>query len=319
VTFDDRHRIITPEGVVLEMGLAGVGSRILAAIVDTVIQYLIILGLVAVAVATGSYVAVTIMVSLSAAFFFGYHIAFEVLNNGRTPGKAAAGVRVVDGEGGPVRLGASFARNLMRLIDMLPGIYLAGLIAVLASPKSQRLGDMVADTLVVYERRQSTRASQPGLALAGGRGAPAPLVVWGRLSAEDLALVHSFLNRRASLPWEHRTRLAGQLRDRLAAKAGVPVGASAHPEAFLEALVAPPPAPEPLGAWDVSAVTADDVAVLQGFLERRHTLEWAARIKLADSLRDRLATRISTPGDLTSMPAEDFLERLYQLKTDSPR
>jgi len=300
------------------MSLAGVGSRILAAIVDTVIQYISLLALLGVAVGLGGSSAITIAIvaSLSVASFFAYHIAFEVRNAGRTPGKAVIGLRVVDSSGGPVRLGASFARNLMRVIDLLPGIYLIGLLTVLASARSQRLGDMVAGTLVIHERHVPTRRTPQAQPLQSYLPAGSLPSAEG-LSAEEMSLVHDFLDRRGTLAWQHRTRLARQLQDQLTAKTGVPVDPSTDPEAFLQALVAPPGAAKAVGIWDVSAVTAQDVAVLEGFLERRFSLEWGPRVTLARKLMDGLVTKVSAPGDLTRFSPEDFLERLYQLKTSS--
>jgi uncharacterized RDD family membrane protein YckC len=317
VTFDDRQRIITPEGVTLELGLSGVGSRMLAALVDLVIWYLILFGLVGIGTASNSEAVFVVLVSFGGALLFIYHIVFEVLNAGRTLGKLAAGIRVVDSQGGPVRLGASFVRNLMRVVDGLPGFYLVGLIAILASARSQRLGDMVADTLVVYDPRRPRRSGSPVRPLLADATMPMPPGNADRLNTDDLNLVRDFLDRRYSLEWKRRTELARRLYEQLAAKAGVHLDPATDPEAFLEALVFPSEHADTPAAWDVSAIDANDMAVLQGFLERRHSLEWGARVALARTLMERLVPRVSAPLNTSLMAPEDFLERLYLAKTGS--
>ena len=155
----DRLTIATPEGVDLELTLAGVGSRFTSVLVDYVIQLVIlvalgfVLGLGAgVTPDSGGFLTATWLL-LAFVIFIGYDIAFEVLASGRTPGKRMNGLRVVRENGGPVTFPASAVRNILRLIDLLPGTYLVGITAILVSARNQRLGDIAAGTLVVRERR----------------------------------------------------------------------------------------------------------------------------------------------------------------------
>ena len=91
----------------------------------------------------------SVMVTFS---YFGYFILFEGLWNGQTPGKFALGIRVRMADGTPITLLASFYRNLFRLADFMPAIYFLGLVLSFLTEKSQRLGDIVANTMVTHER-----------------------------------------------------------------------------------------------------------------------------------------------------------------------
>src|SRR5438874_7851272 len=127
MVFEDRLTLDTPEGVQLELTLAGVGSRFTAALLDYLIQLVILiaLGLVfgygfGVTLGGGAWAAAIFFV-LVFLVFNGYFIAFEVLASGRTPGKRWNGLRVVRESGAPVTFGASAVRNVLRLVDILPG------------------------------------------------------------------------------------------------------------------------------------------------------------------------------------------------------
>src|SRR5439155_5033349 len=88
---------------------------------------------------------------------FVYDVFFEVVAGGRTPGKRWSGLRVVTLSGGAITVGASVVRNLLRIIDEIPGIYLVGIVLVFLTKRNQRLGDIVAGTLVVRDRRAIER------------------------------------------------------------------------------------------------------------------------------------------------------------------
>ena len=81
---------------------------------------------------------------------WGYFALFEAFWNGQTPGKRVLRLRVIQRSGRPIGLFESMGRNLIRIIDMLPGFYLAGAVCIFATRRQQRLGDMVAGTLVVH-------------------------------------------------------------------------------------------------------------------------------------------------------------------------
>ncbi|MCA1844769.1 MAG: RDD family protein [Actinobacteria bacterium] len=251
VFYEDRISMATPEGVNLEVTLAGVGSRFVAAVIDQLIRWLVMLALFVglallgsrasvprpsaadSAMSGGAVVAVIIVIVFL--IQFGYDVMFETLASGRTPGKRWTGLRVVRVGGAPVGFVASALRNVMRLVDALPGVYAVGIVAVLASRNNQRLGDMAAGTLVVRER-----LARPAPAtLQRSSGAAAGTALWdvSSISPDEMATVRRFLDRRPTLTPEARDRLGRQLAARLRPKVvGPPPDLSA--ESFLEELAA---------------------------------------------------------------------------------
>jgi uncharacterized RDD family membrane protein YckC len=236
VEFEDVLTITTPEGVELQLTLAGVGSRFSAALVDTLIQGSLVIGLALLFGALGwlqgwGAFAFTI---ISFVLIFSYHISFEVLASGRTPGKRLNGLRVVRVGGFPVGFLSSAIRNTIRLVDVLPAAYLVGCIAILASKHNQRLGDMAAGTIVVRERKATSALPPPRPVDV----APAyPTWDVGTITALELQTVRQFLSRRSSIDSRARSELAQTLAERLRPKVG---GAPSElrGEDFLEAIVA---------------------------------------------------------------------------------
>jgi uncharacterized RDD family membrane protein YckC len=232
VQYGDRLTITTPEGVAVDLVLANVGSRFLAALLDVLIQAAIgLVGtLIAVALLDGG--PLSLVLSLGAfVLIFGYDVAFEVRNHGRTPGKRAAGLRVVRDTGAPVTFLTSAIRNVLRLIDILPMFYGVAMISIFFSRRHQRIGDIAAGTLVVRDERPVDVVS--ALPAVSDR-------VYGwdtsQVTADDMAVVRQFLERRPSLTPGARAQLASDLAARLRPKvAGAP---AQRDEAFLEALVA---------------------------------------------------------------------------------
>jgi uncharacterized RDD family membrane protein YckC len=239
VEIDDRITIATPEGVDLELTLAGVGSRFVSALVDFMLQIVLLVGVSGVGAAVGAfgngYGAVVVLIA-SFLVFAAYDVLFEVFASGRTPGKRLNGLRVVRIDGSPVTFFTSAVRNVLRLVDILPGPYLVGIVTILVTRQNQRLGDVAAGTLVVRERTgqpslRELRATPPQPAPAPGANA------WDvtAVTADELAAVRSFLTRRYELTNEARYRLAVDLAGALRPKV---VGASESlgSEAFLEKL-----------------------------------------------------------------------------------
>jgi uncharacterized RDD family membrane protein YckC len=232
VRYDDTVTIATPEGVDLELTLAGAGSRFVSALVDLGIQAL--LGVAAVAVFGGiggfGQAAVAIITTV---VVLGYDILFEVFASGRTPGKRLNGMRVVRSGGEPVGFLTSAIRNVLRAVDFLPFAYVIGATSILATRKNQRLGDVAAGTLVVRDRPAKAVAHSEAAA------APAETAAWdtSSITAEEVAAVRRFLERRHEIEYHARTELARTFAARLSPKvAGAQVGLDA--ERFLTLLVA---------------------------------------------------------------------------------
>jgi uncharacterized RDD family membrane protein YckC len=235
VTYDDRLSIPTPEGVELELVLAGLGSRLLGALIDSAIKGAILFALWIISAMTapdagGFFIAVVVIASF--VVYWGYDVAFETLASGRTPGKQAAGLRVVRMGGEPVGFLTSAVRNLLRLIDM--HFFAVGAIVILFSQRNQRLGDMAAGTLVVRERRAPLPVARPPVPDFTTADRYAAWDVSG-VTAYELVTVRRFLERRWQLDPGARNRLGWELAERLRPKvAGAPP--NLYPEQFLEAL-----------------------------------------------------------------------------------
>lgn len=154
--------IHTPENIVFTYRLAGLPARILAALVDTALLGLAVGLLVGVAqlialaagVTSGASqfaasAALGIALAIGFLFVFGYFALFEGLWNGQTPGKRLLGIRVVKDRGEAIRLLDAVLRNLLRIADLVPGLYLVAVVSVLMSERNKRLGDLAAGTMVV--------------------------------------------------------------------------------------------------------------------------------------------------------------------------
>ncbi len=250
--YQDRLRIATPEGVTIDLVLAGLGSRFAASLIDLALKGLLIFGALLAASQIGD-LGVAVFSIVSFAIYFGYDVAFEVLANGRTPGKRWTGLRVLRDDGRPVDLLSSAIRNVVRLVDGLPLSYLPAMVSILVTKRNQRLGDLAASTIVVREPRKGEAAAagftdgapqaSPSNPVAapptfGGFGLPPgveALTPVGRtarnaargeildvsaLSTDDLAAVRSFLDRRYDLPPAVRTDLARRIASALAPRVG---------------------------------------------------------------------------------------------------
>ena len=233
VSFEDRVSIATPEGVEIELTLAGIGSRFISAGMDFAIQFVLITALALVTRPAGD--AGTAIFSTAAfAIVFFYDVLFEVLGGGRTPGKRAVGVRVVRVGGRPITLARSALRNILRLIDFI-GFYAVGMISIFITSKNQRIGDLAAGSYVVrYRHGDHRRTMQPHQVYD-----PGPAATWDvtAVSQDDIAAVRAFLERRSDLRPEHRGEIARELASRLRPRVG---GAppQLENEVFLERLVA---------------------------------------------------------------------------------
>src|SRR5829696_3782980 len=237
--YEDRMRISTPEGVDVELTLAGIGSRFIAALFDFAIEFAVILAagfLLGVVGGDGSGWANAAFAIIFFLVFFVYDVLFEVRSRGRTPGKRWTGLRVVRTGGRPVTFVPSCVRNVMRLVDILPALYAIGMLSIFVTARNQRLGDLAAGTMIVRERpgglRARAAASEPAPAGARADGWDVSAV-----SAQDVGTVRQFLGRREELEAGARAELAAELERRLRPLvAGAPGGLTA--EEFLERLAA---------------------------------------------------------------------------------
>lgn len=148
---DTRRYVATPEGIELELALAGPVPRALAWSVDFLIRagVVLVLGLVlSIFGRTGTGIMLLVWFALE----WFYPVYFEVARSGATPGKRVFGLTVLQDDGTPVTWQASIIRNLLRAADFLPLLYGFGLASMLFSSEFKRLGDIAARTVVAYRR-----------------------------------------------------------------------------------------------------------------------------------------------------------------------
>ena len=217
--FSRRITVETPEHVVLQLELAGLGSRMAAAIWDLLVLLLML------ALVSMVYTIVTSLTESVAGWagaalilvwfvvFWGYFVLFEALAGGRTPGKRRIGIRVVMDTGHPITFSAAVIRNLVRLVDIQPaGSYLVGLLFVFFHQQHKRLGDLVAGTIVVRDRAEDVVLSAPA-----GPAAHAETLDAGppMLSDEEFRLLEQFVTRLEELGPDVRRRFTAELAARL--------------------------------------------------------------------------------------------------------
>ena len=146
---DTVREVHTPEGVALRLPAAGPVPRAAAWVIDLAIRLALLmmasmfLGLLD-RTGMGVYLIIVFLV------LWAYPVVFEAMWHGQTPGKRALGLRVVAADGTPIGWMASFVRNLMRTVDMMPFGYGFGLASSLIDPWGRRLGDIVARTVVIH-------------------------------------------------------------------------------------------------------------------------------------------------------------------------
>ncbi|HEY3988982.1 MAG TPA: RDD family protein [Acidobacteriaceae bacterium] len=245
--------IETPELVDLEFPLAGIGSRFIAILIDYALQFVGFLLLILVALlflpsmqkfeSASAKWMIAILILIPFLLQWGYFTLFEGLWHGQTPGKRVAKIRVIQQSGRAITIFESLSRNLVRIIDFLPTVYVVGTISIFVTSRNQRLGDLVAGTLVVHEgqtrdpsslgkTRLFTEAAPP--APAAPRAVRLPADALSRLGASDLQAIETFLERRLDMTLEVRQTLAARLVASTAARMKVPPPNAMHPETFLE-------------------------------------------------------------------------------------
>ena len=149
---DTRYAINTPEGIELQLTPAGPVLRFYAWLIDSLIRTAIYIGMLFVLLSLGTGGAGIALILIFIIEWF-YPVYFEVFQNGQTPGKRVFGLTVAQENASPVNLAASMIRNLLRFVDFLPFAYGFGLLCLLNNDRFQRIGDIVAGTVVLHRER----------------------------------------------------------------------------------------------------------------------------------------------------------------------
>lgn len=245
---DDRYRVETPEQIGLEYDVAGLGTRFLATLVDTIFLSLIlfvvgclgVFGLAAIAAAISEavwdsdgdaimYVIFAIMGLLIFAILWGYYVFFETIWHGQSPGKRWTGLRVIQEGGYPIRFSHAAIRNIVRIADFLPFLYVIGAVVMLVDKRSRRLGDLVAGTIVVKELPEvaagtyggaiahiptAMMPAMQGVTVSGDRQIPN----LHRITAADQSLIREYFMRRSEFLPEASAALSLKMANAFARK-----------------------------------------------------------------------------------------------------
>ena len=218
-TWDARRtELELPEEIDLQVELANVGSRTLAILVDLAVGGLVVFTVYALTMLLAHNVAddwltrlssnalKTLLMLLIFGFQWGYFNLFEWIWNGQTPGKRLLHLRVIKVDGSPVSGIDVLLRNLSRPIDTLGPMGLIGLLMIFVSRKAQRLGDLMAGTLVIHETPIDWSIfDQIESRATVSSGAAAPAI---HLTSAQWELLHRYLNRRDQFEAGARRRLA---------------------------------------------------------------------------------------------------------------
>lgn len=239
----EKLTIETPEQIELEFPVAGLGSRGMALLVDTLIQFVVVIVVIIFTsllapdlgrywMTAGKWMTAAV-IFLIFCLYWGYFAIFEVFWNGQTPGKRQAHIRVITASGRPITVFEAIARNFLRAVDSQLG-YVVGAIAIAVDKKNRRLGDMVAGTVVVHElqeqgdsywyAQQSTAPTAPSVEAITA------------MTAQEFQLIETFLNRRLDLPYEQRQQTAKSIAEHIGVRLNVPPADRTSPENFLEEL-----------------------------------------------------------------------------------
>lgn len=236
--------IETPEHVELHFKLAGIGTRMIAFLIDRLIQLGVILALgiltilVMVMLQTiapwlapiaglqkvaGQWILAAAILTYGVVFI-AYFILFEYIWSGATPGKRTQEIRVIRADGRPISLFDSAVRNILRFFDLLMEVYPLGLVVMFIDSRNRRLGDLAAGTLVVEESSIKRLEDLDGSAESSGRDDETRKIV-AEMTAEEYRLVSRFLARRDALDPAARSDLALEIYSRIF-KTSVPEGLS---------------------------------------------------------------------------------------------
>lgn len=223
--------VTTPEQVSLNFKLAGLGSRAAANIIDWFILLFINVGIsfgliriskqypkpVPIPATVSSYVAATMIVLLFL-LLWGYFVFFEYFSSGRTPGKMLIGIRVIQDNGQSITFLASAVRNLFRIIDFLPALFLLGILMIFFHSRHKRIGDLAAGTLVVYQRKRKRNKKNNPLEKEIDRRLNTNLISldlneWSKkkIGIREWELLNTYMIRRTSLSLKERGEMTMQV------------------------------------------------------------------------------------------------------------
>jgi uncharacterized RDD family membrane protein YckC len=198
---DTERRVEAPEGVAVALRVAGPFPRLGAWLIDQGIRLSVYSTIGGVLGLLGSFGEGIMSILIFVVEWF-YPVVFELRTGGRTPGKMAIGLMVVQADGTPITPGAALLRNLLRFADFLPFAYLGGLLCMLSNADFARVGDLAAGTVVVWRDRPAPSARP---STAAPEPPPLPLLLHEQRAIMD------FADRQAGWSEARQLELAGHL------------------------------------------------------------------------------------------------------------
>lgn len=232
--------VLSPEKTILTYPLASVGRRVLAQLLDILIIIvatglsMAVIGYFIGALDQGLGLGMALFVSVAIPFL--YFIFLEGFWNGLTVGKLACGLRVRMADGTPIKFSAALGRNLLRVADFLPPPYFSGLLATFTTPKAQRLGDLVANTVVVKDVRAVPRFT-PAPHKAGIHPFEAHVGDLRGMTDEEYVVLKRFCDRFPELPPHVQQKLVDEIWVPFAAEKHISPIQNVHPLYLAEATV----------------------------------------------------------------------------------
>jgi uncharacterized RDD family membrane protein YckC len=213
--------IITPEQVTLKFKIAGIGSRATAQLIDWFILVLLNFTIFFIAIkfeesflGDNAFFSDYLWATITIVFFiltWGYFALFEFFSAGRTFGKWAMGIRVIQDNGQSITFLSSFLRNLLRIVDFLPALYFLGMLMIFLHAKHKRIGDLVAGTIVIYEHKRKKKAKQLDKELVKRNIDQVKMDVddWSKkkITAKEWNLLKTYVDRRRSLSGVDKEKL----------------------------------------------------------------------------------------------------------------
>ncbi len=211
--------VVTPEAVVLEFENASIPSRAFGQLIDLFVRIGLFYGLAlfasVIGLGAGSSVVVVTFIIGTFLIIFGYPVLFEARWQGRTIGKRMLGLRVVTVEGAPVSFRHAAIRAMVAIVDFfIPPIGVVATFSVLLTPRSQRLGDVFAGTIVLRERTGAAFPVPVSFPPLPGYDTYARSLDVGGVTPEQYGVIRSFLLRVAQLSPEAARQHRDEARQR---------------------------------------------------------------------------------------------------------
>lgn len=233
-------RLLTPEAVALDIPTASAAWRVAARAIDIVatlvafeaLQFLAI----ALEIAGGGVVAVILDLLLGLVLVLAYPALMEAFCGGRTVGKLAVGLRVVQVDGGRITFGQAAARAGLGLIEVWASLGGIGTLTILLSKRDQRLGDMAAGTLVFRERRGRRYVMPVYIMAPPGLEHLVQTLDVGAMTAQDYEVVRAFLVRWSDFDARRRPAIAATLAAPLWQRFRHPLPPGLGPDLYLACL-----------------------------------------------------------------------------------